>query len=267
MSFNIDVYRKPLAYGQYTLTDKEYANIKALNYSSIKEGDKKDIEYIEFALNGQFRPKSDSLNLGKVFHCYLYEPEKFEKTYYFSESHFTPKRNKKEIEHEIVWKGGCKTRIDLYDGEKIKRMGEAILANPYCRTLVELPGKCETTLLWRHPIYDVNFKSRYDKLPDKDFIFDLKTTKGAYEKSFAYDFYKYGYDVQSAIYSDAHEVLFQEERDYVIISVSNDEPFISRIYNITRETREKARQKYHKHIENLIEYSENPDLKYQPKDL
>lgn len=268
MSFDINVYKKPLQYGQYTLTNEEYGKLKALNYSSIKECDKGE-EYVEYATNSEYRLKSKALDFGNAFHCYLYEPDKFEKTFFFSDFHADgrKKADKEKVSNELVWKHPGKIRIDLYEGEIIKKMVDAIHVNPWARALVEMPGKCESTLLWKHPVYELNFKSRFDKLPEKDYIIDLKTTKGSYKRSFEKDFYGYGYNVQAALYSDAYEALFDEKRDYVIIAISKDEPFSAKIYNITEETREKARRVYHRYLDQLIEYSNNPNIIHEPIDL
>lgn len=265
MSFSLEKYKKPLAYGQYSLTDDEYFKIEALNYSSIKEVSKGPL-YAEFALNNQYRPKTKSLDFGKVFHCYLYEPEKFAKTYFFSDFHMDgrKKADKKRASDEVVWKGAGKTRIDLNQAEEIKRMKEAIMKNPYCRALIEMPGKCESTLLWKHSAYELNFKSRFDKLPKQDFIIDLKTTKASYESSFKSDIFKYGYHIQAALYSDAYETLFGEMRDYVIIAISKSEPYVAQTYDISKETRKNAREIYYQHVETLIEYSVDPDIIYTP---
>lgn len=268
MNFNIDDYKKELDYKEYyNIPREEYSKIKAFNYSSVKEGEKGPL-YLKHALIKKWETTSKSLDFGNIFHCYIFEQEKFNKLYYFSEYHMDGRKarseeGKSQLSHESIFKNGGKKRIDLNEGEKIKKMADSLFSHPMIRKCLEMKGRSESTLIWKNLDLGLNFKGILDKIPDTDLIIDMKSTKASYFKSFKRDFFNYGYDIQSAIYTDGFKNIYNEDREYVIIAQNKDEPYAAEIFPVSEETIQKGRTKYYKYIEDFIAYVKNPNIIYE----
>lgn len=269
MATILDDYCKKLMYGQFDFKEEEYRKLKALNYSSIKNG-KKGPVYVDRALEGLYRKDTKHFKFGRIYHCYVYEPEIFDNLYFFSDFHMDGrtargKDGKAKLDYEDIMKGRGRLRIDLDDGEKIKRMRDSLFAHPVVKKILEIPGKTETTIVWENKEFGVNIKSRYDYLPRCDFIVDLKSTKDCTEAYFPYDFRKYAYDIQSSLYVDGFKNIFKEDREYITIAQEKEEPYDVEYYVVSEKTLEIGREKYRRYIEEWIEYKKDPASIYKIK--
>ena len=256
----LDDLQQKIEYGKFKFTDDEYREIKAINSSSIKQGDK-DIIYMDYSLSGySLNEKSKSLDIGSMFHFYLLEEEQFNKLYYFSDRHIDG-RSKKEIANEML-KNGYKIRIDLKDAEIIKRMKDSALKNQYVEKLLNKPGECEQTILWKNADYNLNCKMKADKIiSDNPILLDIKTSKESSEKSFRSDFNKFGYNIQASFYKDGFEQFTGSKLEYFFFIVfGKNFPYICNIYEVSIATLAKSKDDYYKIIKNYIDYKNDPSI-------
>lgn len=257
---NLQDFYSEIEYGMFDDVDG-YGAIRALNSSSLKLGDKTPL-HIDAALNGKLRYTKKEFDFGTEFHLMLFEPELFKKVYYISDKHLGKKTNvdKAALIRELPFNGG-KTRIDLREGEIMKRMVDSLHSHKGIRELIETKGVIEQTLIWKDSEFDVNCKGRLDKLIQGDFIIDLKSTKDACETYFSKDFKKFGYGLQSAFYSDGYKTLFPEHSatEFMFIVVDKQEPYRCELYGVSEKTMSKGRDEYKKHIRDYIDYKHNPE--------
>ncbi len=267
----IETYYQDIETGEFPgLSNSEYFTLKALNASSLKYGEKSPL-HTDLALEGKLKSLKKEFDYGSEFHLMLFEPELFKKEYYISDKHLG-KKLKTDISQEAyekVMKGKGRIRIDLREGEKMKRSIESLHKHPYIRNLIEQKGTIETTLLWKDSFTGLNCKAKFDKLIHDDFIIDLKTTKDACKHYFSKDFKTYNYAIQAAFYLDGYKALFGEDKkiEFIFIAIDKEEPYLCELYEVSEKTLNEAREKYRKYMMNWIEYKNNPEVLYSPKTL
>lgn len=266
----LEDYQKNIEYGEFDNTD--YNSIIALNSSSIKLGSR-NLNKMNLALQNKYFVKKKEFDFGSEFHYYLFEPEKFNELYYFSDQHIKGYKKNDAIKlKEKIFNNG-KIRIDVNEGDKIKRMRDSLSKHPAIRELIETPGKIEQTLLWKDSITELNCKGRMDKLihqspRDFAYIVDLKTTKDCSKKHFSNDFKSYGYGIQAAFYMDGYLSLYEKENiEFWFIAIEKEYPYDCEAYVVSKETLEKYRQEYRKIISEWITYKNDPNIIYEPKVL
>jgi hypothetical protein len=269
-SIDLQEYYTEIEYGEFEIEDvSEYASIKALNSSSLKQGDRTAL-HIDAALSGRIKYTKKEFDFGAEFHYMLFEPEKFNQLYYISKQHLGKKTNedKAALKKELPYNGG-KIRIDLKEGEAMKRMMEALYAHPGIRNLIEAPGVIERTLVWKDSDFGLNCKGRFDKLIHNDFIVDLKSTKDACEAFFPKDFKRFGYALQAAFYLDGYKALYPNSTsmEFAFIAIDKQEPYLPELYEVSEKTINEGRSKYKNYIKNYIDYKNNPDILYTSKVL
>lgn len=267
---NLQEYYTEIEYGEFDIEDiEEYASIKALNSSSLKQGEKTSL-HIDATLDGRLKYTKKEFDFGFEFHCMLFEPEKFNQLFYISKQHLGKKTNidKAALLKELPYNGG-KERIDLDDGEIMKRMVESLNSHPGIRDLIEASGFIERTIIWKDVDFNINCKGRIDKLIPDNFIIDLKSTKDACESYFSKDFKKYGYALQAAFYLDGYRALYPNANsiEFAFIAIDKQEPYLCELYEVSEKTINEARNKYKNYIRNYIDYKNNPDILYTSKVL
>lgn len=268
---DINIYYQDIEIGEFpNFSNSEYYNIKALNSSSLKFGEKSPL-HIDLALQGKLKSVKKEFNYGSEFHYMLFEPELFEKEYYISDKHLGDKlkTDKDQKAFEKVMKGKGRSRIDAREGEKMKRSIDSLYKHPYIRKLIEQKGVIENTLIWKDSFTGLNCKCKIDKLVHDNFIIDLKTTKDASMHYFSKDFRSYNYAIQAAFYLDGYKALFGEDKniEFAFIAIDKEEPYLCELFELTEKTLNDAREKYRKHMMNWIEYKNNPEILYTPKKL
>lgn len=267
----LEDYQKEIEYGE--IENVDYNNIIALNASSIKLGSK-NLNKMNLALQGKYYVKKKVFDFGSEFHYYLFEPGKFNELYYISDKHLGKKLNtdKAAILRETVFNNG-KNRIDLREGEKMKRMKDSLLKHPALRELIETEGKIEQTLIWKDSTFKLNCKGRIDKLihqskRDCAYIVDLKTTKDSSAEYFPKDFRSYGYGIQAAFYIDGYLTLFENKNvEFWFIAIDKEYPYDCEAYIVSEKTLNKYREEYKKIISEWIRYKNDPSVIYEPKVL
>lgn len=135
-----------------------------------------------------------ALEVGRAFHCYILEPEKFALDY-------------------SIGQIGLKNYLSYSDYEMFKSMRYALEAHPEYETLLN-GGASERTYFSRDKVTGILKKCRTDKIKGIR-ISDLKTTQNASQSSFLYDAKKYLYGFSAVYYLEiVSEVLGQRTNDF-----------------------------------------------------
>ena len=94
-----------------------------------------------------------------------------------------------------------RTVLSHDDAQLVMKMGQAVFGHPAAAALLNLPGKAETTWMWRDSQTDLECKCRPDwLLDDRSIIVDLKTTEDASPAGFRKSIGNFRYHVQAAWY-------------------------------------------------------------------
>jgi hypothetical protein len=220
---------------------EEYAEIPALRASVIKDGIFRDAEkqpvisarHLRASYQGQSYKESESLLFGKALHCLLLEPQDFaarfacyegrrdERTKAYQE--FLQDNAGKDIlkaTGPMSWEWCMEAAIALVENEAV---GEYIAA-----------GAREVTGL--AAVHDIPCKCRYDWLSiSKHAILDVKTTRSIGPIEFWWEFKRYGYGIQLALYQHVYAVITGKHLPVVVVACENHPPFVSVVYAVPDE--------------------------------
>lgn len=201
-----------------------------------------------------WKPASDAMEFGTLFHCVLLEPDSLTKKFAAA-----PECTKQGDKNKATWaaaeqaaKANNQILVKRDDLIKALRMSDAVRANPDCRELLEHPGKVEFRLgaskrpakpddppVVEHDFLGLLLQARYDKLLDDGSHLEVKTDQNPYEfgKSLT-NFWYYG---QGAFQRMVAEYAgLSGECHYLI--VGKEEPYESCVQRLSRRDLEMGRQ-------------------------
>lgn len=202
-----------------------YRNIRAINWSTLKEIRRSPLHYLH-ALNNR-RQDTPRLGLGRAFHTALLEPERFAIDYAVFPG---PRRAGKEWV-AFVEEHGAKTILKVDEYDRACRMRDAILGHPVAREHLST-GAPEVTLQWTDPGTGLACKGRADWLGDA--LVDLKSTKDVSARRFGSIAGRFGYHCQMAFYL-AGVMAVNNPVDIppvVLLAVEDEEPHDVAVYRL-----------------------------------
>lgn len=227
------------------MTEKEYRQHPAISRSElfkISESPEKFKYYQE-----HHEEPTPSLIFGQLFHAMALQPETVNEQFAVAPNVDRRTKAGKEAYAQFESESESKTVVtdDMY--EQAKEMCEALSRNEFVQKL--LKGEKEKVFFWDDDLTGEPCKCRTDcltELGDNLIIVDLKSTENAETDAFMRSAIKYGYDLQSAMYSKGVEVntgkkpLFvfiaiEKKPPYAINILQADELFVRRGYDLFRE--------------------------------
>lgn len=217
---------KPTKHGEMpsSMTETEYRTHPAVSRSELWKMSVSPEKFRYFKENPDI--PTDALLFGQAFHKLVLEPEDF-----FNEFAVAPRVNmrtkagKAEME-EFSQQNAGKTVItsDMFD--QAKAMADSVSKVPFAVQL--LNGKHEVPFFWVDDETGVECKCRADvvtRIGDIDIIADLKSCTDASTEKFSVEAVKYGYDFQSAFYTDGIDKCTGRKHIFVFIAVEKKPPY------------------------------------------
>lgn len=206
------------------MTEKEYRQHPAISRSElwhIRESPQKFKYYKENP-----PAPTPSLLFGQVFHKMLLEPDTFNDEFVVA-----PEANRRTKEGKQMWEAFAadhenQTIIPVEMYAKAKEMCEAVKREPLAVKL--LNGAAEVPFFWTDEMTGEECKCRVDVLNteySQPIIVDVKTTADASTEAFIRSAINYGYDLQSAMYSDGVEKNIGKKPLFVFIAVEKEPPY------------------------------------------
>ena len=229
------------------MTEKEYRSHPAISRSELWKMHESP-EKFRWYKDNPMEP-TPALLFGQVVHKMLLEPDDF-----FQEFVVAPdidrrtKAGKEEwalFEDGVASTGVTVIKRDVY--EQAREMVLTAMSNDLVKTL--LTGQHEVPYFWTDEDTCEDCKCRVDcitQIGESTVIVDYKTCADASTDSFMRDAIRYGYDLQSAMYSEGIErntgkkplfIFIAQEKNppYSINILQADEPFIQHGYDLFRE--------------------------------
>ena len=226
------------------MTENEYRSHPAISRSELWKIKESPEKFKYWKENPE--EETQALVFGRLFHSILLTPENLD-----SEFAIQPNVDRRTKEGKIEYtnyieKSKGKKVVDIDMVGKAAAMAESVRTNELCRKLLD--GEREVPVFWKDELTGEDCKCRFDvrkKMGDKTLIIDVKTTENAETDAFIRSAIKYGYDFQSAMYSEGEEKNTGEKPIFVFIAVEKkppyainilqaDELFLKRGYDIYR---------------------------------
>lgn len=203
-------------------TIKEYHENNSVSKSTLQNMRKSPAHYKFMLENKQTDTKVFSL--GRAFHTLILEPELFNGQFLVADKiDLRTKQDKEELE---LLKLSGKEIISTDDFVMLCKMRDNVLSNKFCQLLLQ--GEKEVSHYWQDKDTGINCRCRPDcrtDLKNASVIIDLKSCVSADEKDFIRDCFKYGYDLQVAMYKEGVEFHEKKPHKFVFIAVEKTEPY------------------------------------------
>ncbi len=233
-------------------TNKDYVSKSALSLIKVSPAHYKEPEE---------KPETDALIFGSAYHCYILEPERFERDYYvfddtsicqvlIGEGYKSPRSTKayKEWEESEMRIIGEKKVIKKEVFERIEKMKERLFRHPYAKMLltngrpeVSYMGSVETE------IGTINVKFKPDYIKDtKHLVVDLKTATDASIEGFTRSAADHDYHIQAAFYADLMTKIEGQDRDFTFMFIAQEKvsPFAFNIFEASPQFMAQGRYEY-----------------------
>lgn len=206
-------------------TNAEYHSTEPLSKSRLFEMRKSPqwFRYCEDHPQG----KTPSMLLGSVFHTLVLEPHRFEHEYVL-----IPNVDRRTKDGKMLWDTAMseaeKKEIvpqEVYD--TASAMAEAVRNNKIANYLSK--GEVEQSYYTTDAMTGIEYKVRPDvfkMVGERGLIVDFKSTSDASTDAFRRDAIKYGYDLQSAMYTAAVQAERGIPCDFVFVAVEKDPPYM-----------------------------------------
>ena len=171
-------------------------------------------------------PPTAAFKLGAAFHKLALEPETFDDEYAVAPSLDRRTKDGKALWEKFVHDTMGKELLTYDEMETIAAMKVSLMANPTAKVLVE-KGKKEQSFFWKEPNTGVDMKCRTDILLTDDVkcIVDLKSCSSADTDTFTREVLRYGYDVQTAIYTEGVQQTHPGKYPFIFIAVEKTPPY------------------------------------------
>lgn len=169
---------------------------------------------------------SEALLFGRAVHAAIFEPAKYAESFRVG-----PCDDKRSPAWKVFAESGGQL-LRASQGEAIEAMATAVRAHKAAAKLIELPGHCEVSMLWRDKETGLECKGRVDRLPHAPILLDYKTTASADKDAFAASVWEYGYDMQAAYYVDGYAAATGEKpRPFVFIAQEKEPPYAVAVWD------------------------------------
>ena len=207
------------------MTEKEYRAHPAISRSElfkISETPEKFKYYREHP-----EEPTPSLLLGQLLHAMvLLQPSEVWKQFAIIPN--IDKRTKAGKDAHAAFVADCGDKIPVtYDmAQQAEAMSKAILSNEYARKLLD--GEREKEFFWTDDLTGEECKCRVDvltRIGDTNVIVDLKSADSAETEAFVKSAIKYGYDFQSAMYTEGVKANTHKDYTFVFIVVEKNPPY------------------------------------------
>jgi exodeoxyribonuclease VIII len=191
---------------------------------------------------GEFK-QTASMFTGSATHSAILEPDTFANQYAFLQEG----KDRRSSEYKALCSEyGADNVLTYSDADQISKIQQAVHANPVARKwLHHEKGRNELSVYAKDPETGVLVRCRFDRLLDRGFSPDLKTTTDASPRGFSSAIAKYGYAFQAAFYMDVYYwATGQALEGFGFIAVESKAPHNVMCYRLDDESIEIGRAQY-----------------------
>ena len=191
---------------------------------------------------GDFK-QTAAMFTGSATHSAILEPELFSKQYVT----LAEGKDRRSTEYKALCANhGTDNVLVSADASQISAMQSAVRANPVAnKWLYQERGRNELSVYAKDPETGILVRCRFDRLLDRGFSPDLKTTTDASPRGFSNAIAKYGYAFQAAFYMDTYFwATGQKLSGFGFIAVESKAPHNVMCYRLDDESIAVGREQY-----------------------
>lgn len=229
---------KPGIYTSDQLSNSDYHSGAGISCTGLKKIAVSPAHY----KHGEFK-QTAAMFTGSATHAAILEPDLFAKQYVTLPSG----KDRRSSEYKALCaEYGTDNVLVSSDAYQIKMMQQAVHKNSKARQwLYEEEGKNELSVYAEDPETGVLVRCRFDRLLNRGFSPDLKTTVDASPRGFSNTIAKYGYAFQAAFYLDTYYwATGQRLEGFGFVAVESKAPYNVMCYRLDDESIEIGRSQY-----------------------
>lgn len=240
MTITLEPWRDSLAHspepGFYRTTFSEYLSVFAMSRTVLFEM-LKSPAHARRKMQGP--PEfTEALDFGEAAHLVVLQPEIAAGRIRVAEQGVTRKRWKAWRPVEAAARERDQVPVTLDEARRIMGIRQRIRQDKALSGLFVSPLR-EITMIWQDQETLVMCKGRVDLIDDDGaapFLLDLKTTKDADRRKFAYTCRDYGYTLQSGMYSEGADALLGRGymKGFLVVAAEKEEPYRTEAYDMRR---------------------------------
>lgn len=229
---------KPGIYTSGQLSNSNYHSGAGISCTGLKKIAVSPAHY----KHGEFK-QTAAMFTGSATHSAILEPDLFAKHYVTLPSG----KDRRSAEYKaLCTEHGADNVLVSSDAYQIKMMQQAVQKNSKARQwLYEEEGRNELSVYAEDPETGVLVRCRFDRLLNRGFSPDLKTTVDASPRGFSNAIAKYGYAFQAAFYLDTYYwATGQRLEGFGFLAVESKAPYNVMCYRLDDESIEIGRSQY-----------------------
>ena len=229
---------KPGIYTSDQLSNSNYHSGAGISCTGLKKIAVSPAHY----KHGEFK-QTASMFTGSATHSAILEPDLFAKQYVTLPSG----KDRRSAEYKsFCAEYGTDNVLVSSDAYQIKMMQQAVQKNSKARQwLYEEEGQNELSVYAEDPETGVLVRCRFDRLLNRGFSPDLKTTVDASPRGFSNAIAKYGYAFQAAFYMDTYYwATGQRLEGFGFVAAESKAPYNVMCYRLDDESIEIGRSQY-----------------------
>lgn len=207
------------------MTVDEYNRLPYVNKSTLWEMRKSPLHYWHLIHD---TPKEDTpaMKFGRAVHSFILTPDVFHDEYIVA-----PKCDRRTKEGKAIWDKlmECgKEIISAEDHETISAMQREVMKTNAFIWDPSIKKETEVPLFWKDDETGVLCKGRLDAITP-DYVIDYKTTTDASTAAFKREAFRFGYDLQAAMYMEAARANHYNPKGFIFIAQEKDPPYMVNI--------------------------------------
>ena len=205
--------------------------------------------YQHYKDNPELREETKALLFGRAFHLCILEPDKFDELVVKEPKMDKRTKDGKAMAKEFAESNEGKIILSPVEWNSLIGMRNRIYSSVEATELLS-KGNAEEVMVWEDPDTNVLCKCKADWVNLEDgYIMDIKTTQDATPRGFRNSCYKWGYDRQSAFYSDAFGV-----NNFIFVVIEKSAPYNIGVYTCGDDFMSGGRVKYKNLLQTYKDY-------------
>lgn len=153
------------------------------------------------------KKKTPALRWGSLVHSIILEPQLIGDEWAVMPEGLDKGNGATAREKEFNLANAGKQVVSSTEFRQLTDIAKAVLANPTAAALLGGEGVNESSYFWTDAITGIKMRCRPDRYRDDGLLIDVKTTASVDHNSFRRSIWEFGYDRQSAIYTDGIEAM------------------------------------------------------------
>ena len=204
------------------------------------------------------RKKTPSLRWGSLVHTIILEPQLIGDEWAVMPEGLDKGKGAKAREEEFLIANEGKEIVSHDEFTQLSAIAAAVQNDDEAAALLSGEGVNESSYFWQDSVTGIPMRCRPDRYRDDGLLVDVKTTPSVEHYAFRRSVWDFGYDRQSALYTDGIEAMTgRRPRGFAFIAIEGkDAPEIFvQVFVMTEADIEIGRKRYRKALDLMDQYN------------